>query len=133
MSTQLPFLPQKLPQTQAEWQQALNILQQWQQQLNANSASLAATSAQLGPNSYEISINGVIHQWGIVLVTNGTPAPVTFPLPFPNFCRSLIVSLYSPATSTNTAYGLSLTLTGFSANVGGGAGQSDVYWHAIGN
>lgn len=41
MSTQLPFLPQKLPQTQAEWQQALNILQQWQQQLNANSASLA--------------------------------------------------------------------------------------------
>ena len=33
-ASQLPFLPQQLPQTQAQWQQVVNILQQWQTPLN---------------------------------------------------------------------------------------------------
>lgn len=48
-ASQLPFLPQILPTTQAAWQQVVNILQQWQTPLNAvvnttSSVSFTATT-----------------------------------------------------------------------------------------
>lgn len=98
-----------------------------------------ATVAQLNlgglfsTNGWEKSPNGVIRQWGMSVVTTGTPLAIAFPTTFPTALWSLVFSLTQPAGGANTGYVTSPTTGSFTANVNGSAGTNSFNWQAVGN
>lgn len=91
--------------------------------------------ANLAAQGYETSPNGVVRMWGVVTVTSGTPATVTFSsnngIPFPNSCWAVT---FGPGTaaSGNIAQLTAVSRTAFTVAVTG-SGSNNIYWEAVGN
>jgi hypothetical protein len=99
-------------------------------------------AASIGASGYQKLPSGLIIQWGAASTTSGN-ANMTFPIAFPNACRS-VVAIESGAAgwsaSNTTIYGIyNATPAGFGVksftNIGGSQGPSsgNFYWQAIGN
>lgn len=86
----------------------------------------------IGTNGYSKIGDGLTLQWGVVLVTTGTPFSLTFPIAFSTAIYSLTLGLNSPSGAGNTVYSNAVTTSGASISVAGTAGSSNVYWMAIG-
>lgn len=77
---------------------------------------------------------GVVLQWGFVSLSDGGSSAITFPLTFPNACRSVQMTI-SAASASNRGIGIasSVTASGFTARLYNGASNTaDLYWFAIG-
>jgi len=99
-------------------------------QTNASSAYFTGANQSLAANGYQKLPNGAIIQWGY-----NAPSTVTFPIAFPNACRSVV------ATQDNGSGGSGLTVRCVSPNTTNFILGSDVcctniaknrYWIAIG-
>lgn len=85
----------------------------------ASSLSANGFSASLSSNGYQMFPSGIIMQWGssIDIINSGSTRPITFPIPFPSACLSLVLGVSSPITPDNAVSApqyTSLTNIGFS-------------------
>lgn len=86
-------------------------------------------------NGYEKHPTGIITQWGTVTTSSAATVNVTFPVPFPNACFS-IVGIEGNNLTSAAIYTLgNMTSTGFGArgwNVSGAAINGLMRWFAVG-
>jgi len=86
-------------------------------------------------NGYEKHPTGIITQWGTVTTSSAATVSVTFPVPFPNACFS-IVGIEGNNLTSAAIYTLgNMTSTGFGArgwNVSGAAINGLMRWFAVG-
>ncbi|OWO82073.1 hypothetical protein B5C26_10750 [Photorhabdus luminescens] len=72
---------------------------------------------------------GIIYQWGYNPNGGAGRITITYPIPFPNVCLSMQVSVYAngtPSSNYSTVYGFNST------NATIGRDQLGSYWFAIG-
>jgi hypothetical protein len=86
----------------------------------------------LSTNGYQVIPGGFTHQWG----KSASPGAVTFPLEFPNYCRSITATLETTASNAVSDQEIrvySVTKTGFSWRLINSSGANgDIYWQAVG-
>jgi hypothetical protein len=99
---------------------------------NYGAGILGSNHGSLGNNGFFIDPNRVVRQWGSVSVTTGTPNAMSFPITFPSNIFNIVVSLYNPSGTNNSAYVSAVSTSGATINVGGTAGSNTVYWQAVG-
>lgn len=88
----------------------------------------------IGVNGYEASPNGIVRQWGRATSLTFSGGTITFPIPFPNNCFNVVVSLSGVTSTASTIYPQTPTTTGFVYVLTDGVVTTDTaMWQAIGN
>lgn len=90
-----------------------------------------------GANGYYKTPGGIIRNYGIATTSGSSDVTVTFPLAFPNACRSITATYVNGTTSGNTtvsigAYGLTNFGLGAWNAATGTRGAVSVFWEAVG-
>jgi len=115
--------------------------------LNTSTTQLATTAflfqqftgagkQSIGAAGYQVLPGGLILQWGTTPAFSGTPAAISFSIPFPTACVYVAATNYLGATSVTptqdsiAAYGLTTSGVNFRTNAG--AIPAGSRWFAIG-
>ncbi|MFJ3045320.1 gp53-like domain-containing protein, partial [Herbaspirillum chlorophenolicum] len=113
----------------------------WVRGAMAAIATAAGFAVSIGTNSYvklPSWLGGIVFQWGGGTSNASGVLAVTFPLSFPNACRSVVATANSTGQGVTTRLGGAPTTTGvsietFSTGTGNPNPNTPLYWIAIGN
>lgn len=87
----------------------------------------------LAANGYQKFSSGLIMQWGLIAVTAGSAASVTFPIAFPSGSAGYHpIATADQVAATATLYATCNRVSGSQMNVSLNTGSSNVHWIAIG-
>jgi hypothetical protein len=119
----------------AGWQVLQPGIYPWSQITGAPSfvlnSAFTGANQSLAQNGYQIYPGGMIEQWGKHVNTSDDET-VTFPIPFPNACLNVSMTLNEANPASNTNIGATgVVQTGFQAHAQ--AQERTFFWRAIGH